>query len=50
MSSIAGTASQRAFRLGPLWPTDTKSIVGSVLLAVCFSINMLMPTSRISMA
>jgi hypothetical protein len=40
MSSIAGTASQRAFRLGPLWPTDTKSIVGSVLLAVCFSINM----------
>lgn len=30
----------RPFRLGPLWPADTKSIVGSVLLAVCFSINM----------
>lgn len=24
----------------PLWRTDTKAIVGSVLLAVCFSINM----------
>ncbi|MFN8569348.1 MAG: hypothetical protein U0Z44_17920 [Kouleothrix sp.] len=42
MSTIASAAAQRVrpFRLGPLWPTDTKSIVGSVLLAVCFSINM----------
>lgn len=43
MSTVArpaGSVSARPFRLGPLWPTDTKSIVGSVLLAVCFSINM----------
>lgn len=43
MSTIARTGAERRtrpLRLGPLWPTDTKSIVGSVLLAVCFSINM----------
>jgi len=42
MSTIASAAAQRvhSLRIGPLWPTDTKSIVGSVLLAVCFSINM----------
>lgn len=31
---------QPRLKLGPLLPLDTKSIVGSVLLAVCFSINM----------
>lgn len=34
------TASLKPIKLGPLLPLDTKAIVGSVLLAVCFSINM----------
>lgn len=40
MTTTTGAARQQAIRLGPLFPTDTKSIVGSVLLAVAFSINM----------
>lgn len=33
-------AARQEIKLGPLFPTDTKAIVGSVLLAVAFSINM----------
>ena len=36
----AVAAPSSGIKLGPLLPLDTKSIVGSVLLAVCFSINM----------
>jgi hypothetical protein len=38
--AVARPSGQSAIKLGPLLPLDTKSIVGSVLLAVCFSINM----------
>lgn len=40
MTQVAASFEQARLRLGPLVPLDTKSIVGAVLLAVCFSINM----------
>jgi len=39
-AAVRPSAAQKPLKLGPLLPLDTKSIVGSVLLAVCFSINM----------
>ena len=38
--AVARPTGQSRLKVGPLLPLDTKSIVGSVLLAVCFSINM----------